>query len=60
MCVCVKIWGWASLTFLGKLAYAWLTILSCYSSIPVLCSNWEEWWFEHCVVVAVLLVSRGR
>ena len=47
-------YGSLTMAFLGKFAYLhiWLTILSCYSSIPVPYSSWERWWFEHCIIVA--------
>ena len=32
---------------LGKFAYIWLTILSCYGKIPVPYGNREGWLFEH-------------
>ena len=37
------------MVFLSKFGYAyiWLKTLSCYSSIPVSCGDWEGWQFEH-------------
>ena len=39
-------WGSITMTFLGKFAYIWFSILSCYVSISVPYGDWERRWFE--------------
>ena len=46
-----------TVTLLFKFAYMAHHFI-CYSSIPVTYDNGEGWQFQHCVIVAGLLVNR--